>query len=146
MLMQYWFPFRGCSPFWFVFGLKIEILESCWLQMLCFKRKMKENRLFAIFLCLYGLIFFWKRKKPSLLLLKRICAVGFLFSLQRIFFSLKALFLSQKEIFFFQKKSPADLRKCGFYRDSSQNPNFISAVSQTLYRIKEIFLFWFFWR
>ena len=140
MLMQYWFPFRGCSPFWFVLGLKIEILESCWLQMLCFKRKMKENRLFAFLFCLVRM----KEKGRKFLFfffgVWVVCAVAFLTKGFFFVFSLKAFFFPK------EKFPPADLRKCGFYRDSSQNPNFISAVSQTLYRIKEIFLFWFFWR
>ena len=106
-----------------------------------FKRERRRREIFLLFLT-----FVWFLIRVNSLSGKK--KLSFWFSKKslcsRFFF--KFLF-SPKEFFFFQKpKSPADLRKCGFYRDSSQNLNFISAVSQTLYRIKEIFLFWFFWR
>ena len=98
MLMQYWFPFRGCSPFWFVLGLKIEILAFLGLNA-TFKRERRRKELCFCFWLLfdfwYGWILFLERK-------------SFLFgfpkkSLCSRFF--KFLF-SPKEFFFFKSQSP----------------------------------------
>ena len=75
-------------------------------SMLCLKEEQWRKEIFWYFFLFVRIdFFFWKRKKPSLLLLKRICAVGFLFSLQRIFFLWKLSF-SPKKKFFFSKRSP----------------------------------------
>ena len=122
------FPSEGVHRFDCILGLKIEILESCWLQMLCFKRKMKENRLFAFLFCLVRMKIFQRERKAFLLFVLVLEKVSF-FLCSRFFFSLP------KE-FFFQKKSPAESKKFCLYRDYPKNPNLPPAVSQTLYRIK----------
>ena len=130
MLMQYWFPFRGCSPFWFVLGLKIEILAFLGLNA-TFKRERRRKELCFCFWLLfdfwYGWILFLERKSFLFGFPKNLSAVGFFlssFSLQKKFFFSKAKVLPQKA------------KKFCLYRDYPKNPNLPPAVSQTLYRIK----------
>ena len=132
MLMQYWFPFRGCSPFWFVLGLKIEILESCWLQMLCFKRKMKENRLFFAFLFVCTDQTISKRKESFFFLFVLVLETG-------------TFFLPKENFFFLKGSSPSAEPKIFLFIGNSPNPKqalwLCKHPDQILFFFKSNFIF-----